>query len=188
MRLIIIGAGGHGQAVREVASALRKYVTADGNENILFLDDRYRDAANREQRYGTVIYKIAGMCNEYRTYINQDTEFYPAFGDNKRRLEWKEKIVQAGGKLATIIHPTAYIAKSAVIKSGTVVFPKAIINTGCIIGNACIINMGAIVDHGCVLDDACHINSGAIVMAENNVPKYTKVDSGEVVEVRKWRD
>ena len=176
MRLIIVGAGGHGQAVREVASALRKYVTADGNENILFLDDRYRDAVNKEQRYGTVIYKIAGMCNEYQTYINPDTEFYPAFGDNKRRLEWKEKIVQAGGKLATII------------KSGTVVFPKAIINTGCIIGNACIINMGAIVDHGCVLDDACHINSGAIVMAENNVPKYTKVDSGEVIEVRKWRD
>lgn len=75
------------------------------------------------------------MCNEYRRYINPDTEFYPAFGDNKRRLEWEEKIVQAGGKLATIIHPTAYIAKSAVIKSGTVVFPKAIINTGCIIGN-----------------------------------------------------
>ena len=39
MRLIIVGAGGHGQAVREVASALRKYVTADGNENILFLDE-----------------------------------------------------------------------------------------------------------------------------------------------------
>ena len=188
MRLIIVGAGGHGQAVREVASALRKYVTADGNENILFLDDRYRDAVNKERRYGTVIYKIAGMCNEFQTYINPDTEFYTAFGDNMRRLEWKEKIVQAGGKLATIIHPTAYIAKSAVIKSGTVVFPKAIINTGCIIGNACIINMGAIVDHGCVLGDACHINSGAIVMAENNVPKYTKVDSGEVIEVRKWRD
>ena len=58
----------------------------------------------------------------------------------------------------------------------------------CIRDSACIINMGAIVDHGCVLDDACHINSGAIVMAENNVPKYTKVDSGEVIEVRKWRD
>ena len=66
MRLIIVGAGGHGQAVREVASALRKYVAADGNENILFLDDRYRNAVNKEQRYGTVIYKIAGMCNEYR--------------------------------------------------------------------------------------------------------------------------
>ena len=51
MRLIIVGAGGHGQAVREVASALRKYVTADGNENILFLDDRYRDAVNKEDVY-----------------------------------------------------------------------------------------------------------------------------------------
>ena len=188
MRLIIIGAGGHGQAVREVANALRKYLTEEGNENIIFLDDRYRDAPNKEQRYGTVIYKIAGMCDEYQKYINQDTEFYPAFGDNKRRLEWEEKIIRAGGMLATIIHPTAYIAESAIIKPGTVIFPKAIINTGCMIGNACIINMGAIVDHGCVLEDACHINSGAIVMAENKVPKYTKVDSGEVVEARKWNN
>lgn len=44
MRLIIIGAGGHGQAVREVAGALRKYLTADGSENIIFLDDRYRES------------------------------------------------------------------------------------------------------------------------------------------------
>ncbi len=186
MRLVIIGAGGHGQAVREIAVALQKYFTANGNENIIFLDDQYREVANKEQRYGTVAYKIAGMCDEYRKYINRETEFYPAFGDNKRRLEWEKRIAQAGGKLATIIHPTAYIAKSVAIKSGTVIFPKAIINTGCIVGSACIINMGAIVDHGCVLDDACHINSGAIVMAENNVPKYTKVDSGEVIEARRF--
>lgn len=134
MRLVIIGAGGHGQAVREVAGALQKYLTTDGNENIIFLDDRYRIVTNKEQRYGTVVYKIAGMCDKYRKYINRDTEFYPAFGDNKKRLEWEEKIVQAGGKLATIIHPTAYIAKSVVIKSGTVIFPKAIINTGCMVG------------------------------------------------------
>ena len=40
-----------------------------------------------------------------------------------------KRIAQAGGKLATIIHPTAYIAKSVAIKSGTVIFPKAIINS-----------------------------------------------------------
>lgn len=188
MRLIIIGAGGHGQVVRETAIALKKYLTKDGNENILFLDDRYSKVVNEEQRYGTINYKIVGVCDDYQKYINQDTEFYPAFGDNKRRLEWEEKISQAGGKLATIIHPTAYIAKSVIIKSGTVVLPKAIINTGCTIGKACIINVGAIVDHGCVLDDGCHINSGAIVMAENNVPKYTKVDSREVIKVRKWAE
>lgn len=186
MRLVIIGAGGHGQTVREVANALQKYLTAEGNENIIFLDDRYKEVANEEQRYGMVTYKITGMCDEYQKYINQQTEFYPAFGDNKRRLEWEKKITRVGGKLATIIHPTAYIAESAVIKAGTVIFPKAIVNTGCIVGSACIINVGAIVDHGCVLDDGCHINSGAIVMAENNVPKYTKVNSGEVIEIRKW--
>lgn len=186
MRLIIIGAGGHGQAVREVALMLKKYLTTDGNDNIFFLDDRYKSVANESQMYGTIEYKIVGNCDEYIKYIDQSTEFYPAFGDNHRRLQWEEEICQAGGKLATLIHPTAYVAKSVVISPGTVIFPKAMVNTGCIIGRACIVNIGAIVDHGCVLNDACHVNSGAIVMAENNVPMYTKVDSGEVIPLRKW--
>lgn len=186
MRLIIIGAGGHGQAVGEMALKLNKYLTTDGNENIIFLDDRYKDVKDKKQIYGAVHYTISGMCSDFKKYVDNNTEFYPAFGENKTRLKWKEEICCAGGKLATIIHPSAYIAKSVIIKSGTVIFPYAMVNTGCIIGSACIINMGAIVDHGCVLNDACHINAGAIVMAENTVPKYTKVDSGEVIKSRKW--
>lgn len=185
-RLIIIGAGGHGQAVREMALVLKKYLTIDGNVNIIFLDDRYRDVKNKEQMYGTASYIISGMCDDFKKYIDKNTEFYPAFGDNKRRLEWGEEICQAGGMLATIIHPLAYVAKSVIIESGTVIFPHAMVNTGCVIGRSCIINMGAIVDHGCVLNDSCHINSGAIVMAENHMPKYSKVDSGEVIGLRKW--
>lgn len=184
-RLVIIGAGGHGQAVREIALVLKKYLTTDGNVNIIFLDDRYRNVKNEEQLYGTTTYMISGICKDFKKYIDGDTEFYPAFGDNKRRLEWEEKICQAGGKVATIIHPSAYVAKSVVIGLGTVIFPHAMVNTGCVIGKACIISMGAIVDHGCVLNDACHINSGAIVMAENRVLKYTKVDSGEIIGLRK---
>lgn len=187
MRLIIIGAGGHGQAVRELAISTHKYLTADGNENIVFLDDRYMNVGNKEQKYGTITYTIKGSCYEYEKYISDDSEFYPAFGDNQRRLEWEKNIVDAGGKLATIIHPSAYIAKSAILKEGSVVFPSAMINSGCLIGSACIVNMGAIIDHGCILQDACHINSGAIVMAENDIPKYTKVDSGEVIGVRKYK-
>lgn len=186
MRLVIIGAGGHGQAVYEIAIALKKYLTIDGNTNVIFLDDRYSDVKNEKQMYGTVAYMISGICSDYKKYIDKDTEFYPAFGDNRRRLEWEDEICRAGGQLATIVHPSAYVANSVIIEPGTVIFPNAIVNTGCAIGKACIINMGAIVDHGCVLNDACHINSGAIVMAENHIPKYVKVDSGEVIEARKW--
>lgn len=188
MRLIVIGAGGHGQAVYEVALTLNKYLTTDGNANIMFLDDRYKTLKDEKQMYGSAGYIISGSCNDFKEYIDEDTEFYPAFGENRTRLKWEEEICEAGGKLATIIHSSAYVAKSVIIKAGTVIFPYAIVNTGCIIGRACIINMGAIVDHGCVLNDACHINSGAIVMAENNVPMYTKVDSGEIIELRKWDD
>lgn len=186
MRLVIIGAGGHGQSVREIAIELNKYSIKEGRENIIFLDDRYNDVQSETLVYGTVSYNIKDVCENFKNYINDDTEFYPAFGDNKCRLEWEEKISRSGGKLATIIHPTAYIAKSVLIEPGTVIFPNVIINTGCIIKKACIINLGAIIDHGCVINDACHINAGAIIMAENHVPRYTKVNSGEVIALRKW--
>ncbi len=186
MRLVIIGAGGHGQVVYDAAKALEKYLFQDGHCNILFLDDRYEKTKNVEQKYGTVSYDISGMCRSFEHYIDKTTEFYPAFGNNEIRLNWAKEIERMGGRLATIIHPTAYVSNTASIKAGTVVLPHAVINTGCSIGKACIINVGSIIDHGCVLNDGCHVNSGAIVMAENIVPSCKKVDSGEVIRLRQW--
>lgn len=184
MKLIIIGAGGHGQVIRETARDTVKYRDAE----ILFLDDRYEVIYDQLQMYGTVSYRLSGKCDSFLSYREDDTEFYPAFGNNQLRLNWEKKILEAGGKLATIIHPRAYVAQSATVQPGSVVLANAIVNTGTTIGRACIINVGAIVEHGCVVSDGCHVNSGAVVMAENFVPCCTKVDSGEVIPVRKWSE
>lgn len=182
MKLVIIGAGGHGQSVFEIARSLKKYITSTGSDNIIFLDDRYVN--NEKQIYGTISYKIAGVCSDYKKYINREVEFYPAFGDNRKRLEMGKEIIKFGGKLATIIHPSAYVAESVTIGDGTVIFPNAMINSGCSIGKLCIINLGAIIDHGCIINDGCHINSGAIVMAENIINKCMKIDSGQIIKFR----
>lgn len=182
MKLIIIGAGGHGQVIRETAKETNKYCKAE----IVFLDDRYRQIGDCQQRYGTVDYQLSGNCDSFLSYIENDNEFYPAFGNNQLRLEWENRISAAGGTLATIVHPKAYIAKSVSIQPGSVVLANAIVNTGTVIGRACIVNVGAIIEHGCVLSDGCHVNSGAIVMPENCIPPLHKVESGEVVPAHLW--
>lgn len=166
MKLIILGAGGHGQVVADLAQQSGKY------EQITFLDDNSTGD------------NILGKCSAYLNFKAEDTEMYPAFGNNEARLSWENRMEQEGIALAKIVSDRAYVSPRAKIANGSVVMPLAVVNTDTILEKACIVNVGAIVDHRCVLEAGCHIAPGAIVKAENRLPRYTKVDSGETVEAR----
>lgn len=157
-RLVILGAGGYGRTVADVAEQLG-YTT-------IVLDDA--DPTH--------------PLSSFPSYINPTTSFIPAFGNNSFRLEWINRIEESSGQLATLIHPSAYVSPTATIDQGTVILPHAIINTDVVVGKGCIINLGAIVDHGCVLEEGVHICIGSIVKGENRIEKCSKIEAGEVVE------
>lgn len=169
MRLIILGAGGHGRVVADLAEQTGKY------DAIYFLDDASDDKA------------VLGKCSDFEKFYTQDTEMYPAFGNNVGRIAWEDKIVNAGIKLAKIIHPLAYVSPKAQIADGCVIMPYAVINTGTVLKKACIVNIGALVDHDCILEEGCHIAPGSIVKGENHLPKGTKIDSGEVIPLQFYK-
>ena len=164
-KLIILGAGGYGQTVADVAEQI-------GYEPA-FLDDHSPLAL--------------GACSEFVRFLDGDTLFYPAFGNNARRVEWLKRLMEAGCQMATLIHPTAYVSPRAAIGTGTAVLPGAIVNTGCVVGPGCIINCGAIVDHGCTLEEGVHVCLGAVVKAENHLPRCMKVEAGQVIGNREYR-
>lgn len=169
MRLIIIGAGGHGRVVADIAQQIGRY------QQVFFLDDH----AQGED--------IIGKCSDYMKFINSETEMYPAFGNNEVRIEWENKLVESGVSLARIIHPLAYVSPQSEIENGCIIMPYAIVNTGTKIKKACIVNIGAMVDHDCILEEGCHLAPGAIVKGENHIPKGRKVDSGEVVPLQYYK-
>ena len=157
-RLVILGSGGYGRTVADVAHQLN---------------------------YSTIVLDDADMVHplfSFQSYINSSTSFIPAFGNNAFRMEWINRIEESGGQLATLIHSTAYVSPTATISHGTVILPHAIVNTDVVINRGCIINLGAIVDHGCILEEGVHIAPGAIVKGENRIEKYSKIEAGEVVE------
>lgn len=167
MKLIIIGAGGYGQTVADLAVQSHKY------DAVLFLDDNKALAG-----------RTAGKCCDYAKFKND--EIYPAFGNNTARLEWINRLILEGYKVPTIIHSTAYISPRASVDIGTVVLPKSIINTDTRVGKGCIINCGAIIDHGCIIEDGCHICLGAIIKGENRISSCTKIEAGEVIAMREY--
>ena len=162
MRLIILGAGGYGRTVADVAAQTGQF------DEISFLDDN------------SVSPDVIGKCAEFERFRDGQTAFYPAFGNNEGRLKWLYRLREAGYVIPTIIHPTAYVSSTAQIGPGAVILPHAVVNTGCVVKAGCIVNCGAIVDHGCVLEEGVHICLGAIVKAENRIPRCMKIEAGEV--------
>ena len=168
-KLLILGAGGYGKTVADVASQLGCY------EEIAFLDDGKLGQPN-----------VLGTCEEYLQFVREDTEVYPAFGNNAGRMAWLEKFAAQGLSVPTLVHPTAYVSPTAALGTGVVVLPKAVVNTGVTVKNGCIINIGALIDHDSVIEEGCHLAPGAIVKAENRIPAGTKIDSGTVIENRQY--
>ncbi len=157
-QLVILGSGGYGRTVADVAEQL--------GYSIIFLDG-----------------SLPGHeLSTFSSYIDDYTEFIPAFGNNEFRLEWLNRLETAGAKLATLIHPTAYVSPRATVRPGTGILPHVIINTDVVVEKGCIINLGVIVDHGCIVEEGCHICLGAIVKGENHLPRCIKIEAGEVVE------
>lgn len=168
MRLIIFGAGGYGQTVADIARQSGRYT------QICFLDD------------GKTGEGILGKCSDYLRFADEKTEMYPAFGNNTVRLQWLDRLAEAGIPVPTLVHTSAYVSPTAQIAEGTVILPKALVNTNCQIERGCIVNCGCIVDHGCVLEEGVHICLGVIVKAENRISACTKVEAGEIVQNRTY--
>lgn len=166
MRLVILGAGGYGQTVADLARQSGMYDT------ILFLDDNASGA------------DIVGKCTDFLQFANNDTQMYPAFGNNASRLAWMDRLENAGIQLPVLVHVTAYVSPTAQIERGTVILPKAVVNTGCQVKRGCIVNCGALIDHGCIIEEGVHVCLGAIIKAENRIPAGSKIEAGEVVQNR----
>ena len=167
-KLLILGAGGFGQTVADLAEQLGCY------ESIRFLDDG-RSGEN-----------ILGECNRYVDFLEEDTQIYPAFGNNAFRKLWLTRLKEAGVSVPTLIHPRAYVSPRANVGEGSAVLPMAVVNTGVTVGEGCIINIGVLVDHDSVIGNWVHLAPGAIVKAENRIPAEIKIESGTVIENRQY--
>ena len=166
-RLLVLGAGGHGKVVREVALSLLDIDGKSLYEAVDFLDDNSVDA----------IGKIVALGKNKDKY----SDVFCGIGNNNVRKQLLDQAKELGYSIPVLIHPTAYISPSAVIEAGTMVEPKAIVNTNTVVHRGCIISVGAIVDHDVIVNEFVHVNAGAIVKAGASVESGRKLEAGEVV-------
>ena len=168
--LILIGGGGHCKSVIDVAES--------AGYTILGILDRSIPVGE------TVLgYKVLGNDDLIEPYLDK-AEFIVTVGQIKSpaiRIRLNKMVKNAGGKLATVIAPTAHVSKYATIGEGTVVMHQAVVNAGARIGVGCILNTFANIEHDVILGNFCHISTGAMVNGEAEVGEGTFIGSQSVV-------
>lgn len=148
--------------VKETALALRY-------EKVVFLDDASKDA------------DVIGMCCDYVLRHAEYPAAVAAFGNNKTRLYWTDKLIEEGYEVPSIVHPSAIVSPSVVLEQGCFVMQRAVVNTHTKIERAVLVNSGAVVDHDSVVCAGAHIGLGSVVKANCTIESGRKVEAGEVI-------
>lgn len=144
-KLIIIGAGGHGKVVANIAML-------NGYKEIYFLDD------DTSKKY-IGKYQIIGTTKDINRYKNE-YDFFIAIGDNEIRKKLTMLLLDNDIKPVSLIHPSAVIDSTVQIGYGVVVMANSVVNADANLSRGVIVNTGATVDHDCSIGSYTHICPG----------------------------
>jgi UDP-perosamine 4-acetyltransferase len=103
------------------------------------------------------------------------------FGAAVGRARILDAIEAAGLALPTLVHPTAFVADSAVLGHGVQVMPRASVGPSARVGRGVLVNTGALLDHDVEVADASVIDPGAVLTGRVRIGSEVEIGSGAVL-------
>ena len=158
--LLIFGAGGYGQVVKELAVETGKF------NKIEFIDDNNPLAISK--------------VSESEKYLKEFSCAIIAIGNPEVRQKIYNEIKQIGFEIVNIMSDKSYVSSSAKIGKGCVIEPFVTVNANSTIGNSVILCAGSVVGHNSVVDDFCQIDYNGVVSVNASVPAKTKICASTV--------
>jgi sugar O-acyltransferase (sialic acid O-acetyltransferase NeuD family) len=137
--VVIVGAGGFGREVYRYAHDCREAGVLEADV-VGFADDR-PDALKG--------FDVGPMLGRPGDLAWDRLGAVIAVGDPTARDVLAGLVRTSGGVLASLVHPTAYVAGGAVLGSGVVLCPFAFVSTDVTLGEGTVLNTYASVGHDC---------------------------------------
>lgn len=166
-KLLILGAGGHGKVVADIALKMNKW------NNIYFLDD---DESISE---AISIKRVGKLEDSYK--MIKEFDFFVAIGNNSDRMKIQSHLEDLGANIPILIHPTAIIGADVKVDIGTVIMAGVVINCCTTIGKGCIVNTNSNIDHDNFIDDYVHISPGSSLGGTVNIGTKTWIGIGSTI-------
>lgn len=95
--------------------------------------------------------------------------FLLTMGDNAIRSDLYNKIIEKGGQVPTLIHPSAVVSKRTQIGDGVIVMPLSIVEADVKIGNNTIITVHTAISHSVTIGDNCFVSGNNMIGAYVNI-------------------
>lgn len=189
-KFVIVGAGGFS---REVISWAEHVCHQNAKSSVCgyLVDEQYPKLATQ--------YELAwlGGVDDYTP--KEDEECLIAVSDPGAKQQLVARLRARGAKFATLVHPTAVIAKTATIGIGTVVCPYALVSADVHIGDFVTINAMSSIGHdstvgaystlsahvditgGAKVGESTFFGSGSRVLPKLRIGNNAKVGAGATV-------
>ena len=167
--LIIIGGGGHGRTICDVARAMgrKRNLIADpglaGSGAVNNVPVSTEDEWALWERYGA------------------SADYIVALGVQAARRNVLLRLMREGAPLATLVHPSAAVSPFAETGSGAVIMPQCVVNANARVGIGAIVNSGATVDHDCELGEGAKISPGATLTGHVRVGAWAQIGANATV-------
>jgi sugar O-acyltransferase (sialic acid O-acetyltransferase NeuD family) len=160
-RILILGGHGNGAVI---ASAIADANDRGDDEWIVagYLNDRMEPG---EDIHGHPVLGKTGEIGEYvrKGYYAINTIL--RIDGQQERIDMFESFALPDKSLATVVHPTAYVAPTVELGPGVVIMPKVTVSPGVVFGKGCLIMVAATIGHDSRLGKYCHVAAQACVGA-----------------------
>ncbi|HEX7108884.1 MAG TPA: acetyltransferase [Aestuariivirga sp.] len=170
-RLLILGAGGHGMVVADIARTM-------GFNEICFLDDRWPELSH------VLKWPVVGKFKDLTRVLQRADQVFAAIGDNATRLALHRSLATQGLNIPVLKHPSSVVSEEAQIGPGTVVMALVAVNASAVVGEAVVLNAGCSVDHDNFIEDGVHISPGAHLAGGVSVGSRSWVGIGSSIRER----
>ena len=170
-KLLILGCGGHGRVVADVAEKCNEY------EEISFLDNNYLNS-----NFSKIINskKVIGEISKenIEKFSTKFSHIFLGIGDNKLRIKWLNIINKMGFKIPIIIDPSAEISKYANLEKGSFINTNVVIQCNSKIKFGSILNTSCTIDHDTIVGEGTHISPGTNIAGNVHIGKYCWIGIG----------
>ena len=171
----ILGAGGAGKDILQwtfdwISYKEYSYVIKG------FIDDKYSGGIVRGSSGQVLPIEKAGSIP-----VDYGKCFICALGEPEVKRRYMEEILLNKGEVVTIVHPSSYVAESAILDSGCVVCPQAVVAPNANVGIVTTIGIHASVGHDAQIGSYCEISPGVRISGRSKIGNGVLIGSNAVI-------